>query len=391
MYRIMAVDDEPYVLEELHLLLDSHACDAEIVKECSYGSAALEMLPVCKPDIVITDICMPDIDGLELIREIRQKADYPIVFIVLSGYGQFDYGKQALKLGVIDYLVKPVFEEELLDALARAKRQLKEEYKKEALRHKLAEPFTRTRPVEETFYELQDGADVKISYQLPVFGDILGAILLLSDNAALECADVYFEECRSRFTEPGLVKTGVVNLLCDAGKEVQLQQLFIIKDWVEIINGCNTLTSLRLKTGDWIVFCCKQLQYRRLDKGNGLAAELKKYAEENYLEPLSLTQIASRLHASPVYLGQAFAKAYGEHFHAYLKRIRIEEAKRLLVQTKLTVKVISQKAGYENYQVFKKHFAQITGMPPAAYRKYEMAGREVELEKTEKGDGNETK
>jgi two-component system response regulator YesN len=116
MYKLMIVDDEPIILNGLRHLIEKHAWFSEIVG-ASDGIDALEKMETFKPDLLITDIHMPEMDGLELIRQAKQrKVDR---FIVLSGYDVFDYVREALRMNVVDYLLKPINKSELHDALER--------------------------------------------------------------------------------------------------------------------------------------------------------------------------------------------------------------------------------------------------------------------------------
>jgi DNA-binding NtrC family response regulator len=100
----MIVDDEPDMLSMLRLILEKKcACD---VITASSGLAALELLGDCKPDVIITDIKMPDLDGLQLLNKI-QAYDQTISVIIMTGYGTIDMAVQALKDGAYDFLQKP--------------------------------------------------------------------------------------------------------------------------------------------------------------------------------------------------------------------------------------------------------------------------------------------
>ncbi|MEX1029715.1 MAG: response regulator [Paenibacillaceae bacterium] len=116
MYKLMIVDDEPIILNGLRHMIGKFTWFSEIVG-ASDGIDALEKMNTFKPDLLITDIHMPEMDGLELIRQAKvRNVDR---FIVLTGYDVFDYARQALRLNVIDYLLKPIKKDELYDALER--------------------------------------------------------------------------------------------------------------------------------------------------------------------------------------------------------------------------------------------------------------------------------
>lgn len=112
MYRVMVVDDEEFVRDLLVKNLGKSALDIEVVAAASDGKEALSQALTLKPDIVITDIAMPFMDGLELISQL-QKAGLPCKTAIISGYDEFDYARRAISLGVKDYLLKPFLPRDL--------------------------------------------------------------------------------------------------------------------------------------------------------------------------------------------------------------------------------------------------------------------------------------
>lgn len=116
MYRVLIVDDEPFIVEGLYDLIDWPALGLEIVGQAGNGKQALEVLAKLPVDILMTDISMPVMNGLELIREVRQQRD-DLKVVILSGYNEFDYLKQAMTMGIENYLLKPVDVKELVATL----------------------------------------------------------------------------------------------------------------------------------------------------------------------------------------------------------------------------------------------------------------------------------
>lgn len=120
MYRIMIVDDEPLILAGISSLLSWEDYHCRIVGRASNGRQALEMFWQLKPDIVITDIKMPAMDGITFMKEVRE-AGGCASFILLTNLEEFALVKEALRLGAVDYLVKLELEEEsLVAALKKA-------------------------------------------------------------------------------------------------------------------------------------------------------------------------------------------------------------------------------------------------------------------------------
>ena len=123
MYALLVADDEALVRQGIIARLASLQATPARVLEASNGLEALNLIRLHRPQIVITDIRMPYMDGLALIAE-ATKLFPDTRFILLSGYADFEYAKQAIRLGVSSYLLKPVTNETLFQALSRAISQL---------------------------------------------------------------------------------------------------------------------------------------------------------------------------------------------------------------------------------------------------------------------------
>lgn len=125
MLKLLLVDDEPIILAGLHHLILSGRTAFTDIERASDAYEALDLLDTFHPDLIITDIQMPAMDGLEFIREARQRGAGR--FVILSGYDHFDYARQALRLHVNDYLLKPIQQKELFEILSRLTLEIMEE------------------------------------------------------------------------------------------------------------------------------------------------------------------------------------------------------------------------------------------------------------------------
>lgn len=112
MIRIFLADDEPKILRGLARQIESLGLEAQIVGTAQNGEEALEVLKRVRPDLAFVDINMPKRNGLELIQDIRA-LNLPMDVVIISGYDEFGYAQKAVRLGVSDYLLKPVEEEAL--------------------------------------------------------------------------------------------------------------------------------------------------------------------------------------------------------------------------------------------------------------------------------------
>lgn len=125
MYRVLLADDEQIVLRGLMKSIHWEQLDCQVAACSDSGEEAFRLAMELKPDIVITDIKMPGKTGLELIRELKE-AGLSAAFLVFSGYNEFDFAKEALRLETVDYLLKPMNIEEIEQAIQRAKLRVRE-------------------------------------------------------------------------------------------------------------------------------------------------------------------------------------------------------------------------------------------------------------------------
>ncbi|WP_438433422.1 response regulator transcription factor [Gorillibacterium sp. sgz500922] len=133
MYNVLIVDDEELITDGMKLLIDWQASGFRIIGTASDGLTALELAQRHPVDLVVTDVRMPELDGLELIAALRESGSAAKV-VILSGYGDFQYAKKAISFGVADYLLKPVEPEELDRTLAKLKAELDGELRDRAER-----------------------------------------------------------------------------------------------------------------------------------------------------------------------------------------------------------------------------------------------------------------
>lgn len=120
MYKALIVDDEPKVRSGLTKLIPALDAEWTVVGQAKNGNEALELVRRDMPDLVITDIRMPNMNGLDLLNVLRE---YPVQVVILSGYGYFEYAKTAIRFGAFDYLLKPLKPDEVRDLLGRLKKK----------------------------------------------------------------------------------------------------------------------------------------------------------------------------------------------------------------------------------------------------------------------------
>lgn len=129
MYNVLIVDDEPSAVSLLSNVIRKMCSDFEIQATAYNGIEALEVIHEIQPDLVLTDVRMPVMDGIELIRRISQ--EFPeIRVVILSGYSEFEYARSALIYGAEDYILKPVDISEFLKLMGKVKQKLDDQFYK---------------------------------------------------------------------------------------------------------------------------------------------------------------------------------------------------------------------------------------------------------------------
>lgn len=117
-YKVLIVDDEERIRKGMKNLLETVIGGYRVVAEASNGKKALDCLIACHVDVIITDIRMPEMDGMEFIRRVRNQLPKIPIF-VLSGYDEYEYMRQALKSNVTDYILKPIDRVEFAQSLSK--------------------------------------------------------------------------------------------------------------------------------------------------------------------------------------------------------------------------------------------------------------------------------
>ncbi|SHF40706.1 two-component system, response regulator YesN [Caldanaerobius fijiensis DSM 17918] len=146
MYKLLLVDDEEEVRKGIIKKIEWEKYGFDMVAEAENGWDALDVAEKMEPDVVITDIKMPFMDGIKLAENLREK--YPTIkVIILTGYDEFEYAQKAIKLNVVDYVLKPISSRELIDVLVKVKSQIDEEIAQRQDIQVLREHYRKSLPI----------------------------------------------------------------------------------------------------------------------------------------------------------------------------------------------------------------------------------------------------
>ena len=162
-YKVLLVDDEEEAIEAIRLKLEWETLGFKVIGSANNGVKALELVERLQPDVVITDIKMPYMDGLELARTLNE--DYQNIHIIIfTGFDEFEYAKEAVHLEIEEYMLKPINSQELSECLKRLKKTLDNEREEKLNVKKLEHYFNESLPMFQTnlFISLIEGGSRKL-------------------------------------------------------------------------------------------------------------------------------------------------------------------------------------------------------------------------------------
>jgi two-component system, response regulator YesN len=356
--RIIVIDDELFVRKGIITGVDWNKYNIEIAGEAADGVSGLALIKKEQPHIVVTDIRMPRMNGLDMIKEC--KSLYPsikiLVLSVLEDYGTL---RQAIQLGVDDYIHKLTHPDDLVKVLLKMKEDLSKEpavdyYNKDkksilAIGRPESHQTFVSGEVWKRYQNALEGNDKQLAWELfhKIFPEDLHQATELSAIKSEVCQ--WVSQCIQFVKEWG----GNPHLFQNAYEEIMQKEFYNdLKEWC-----------MRLHCFLWEMI--QEL------KGGPKRAEIEKakeYINLHYMEHIKIPDIAKNIGLSETYFSFLFTKETGKTFITYLQEKRVEEAKQLLRRRILPWIQVGEKVGFENPKYFAKVFKKHIGMTPVQYQ-----------------------
>ncbi|MDM5328977.1 response regulator [Neobacillus sp. CF12] len=383
-YNVVIADDEKLILNNLAQIIDWQGLDCEIIGTAQNGQEVMEIIKNQQVDLLLTDISMPEMSGIELLKTLNQIDNKPIV-ILISGYDDFEYAKEGIKNNVFDYFLKPIDYDELEDCVKRALNKLKEQKVSVYEREKYA------------IYELitSGKVDAQINNKQSLYFSMIvknykeDIELIFTKNEdflskwnpnlfvykLLDKEVMVVVEMAKRFiNQEGditdafsqqLLHEGSDQCIISVGKVVK--QLFEIKRSVDAakellkyenyIRG-NVLTEELLKK-----------EYKPSQSAADMMEEALDYIRSNFKTDLGVEKTAEQVGLSVSYFSLLFKQKTGLTFLDYLTNVRMEYACLFLQNTDLKTYEIAEKVGYTDQRYFSQVFKRKMKKTPSEYRK----------------------
>ncbi len=413
MYTIIVADDE----EELRLALiekvDWESVGFRLVGEAENGAEALELVEKFKPDVLLTDIQMPFVNGIELARQVREiHPSTQIAF--LSGHDDFSYAQQAIQYNIISYMLKPISAAELTEELLKIKEKIDEQFRSFATgspepKPEIAMPFFMTLLLDEFQVENDPKRDAQLFEKLVDIGVVskdggpflytVMTVSIVNDDSMNETREENVNALNSvlekYFKSVSFYINGKITSILISTKRGYDKYLHIaveeIYEKVKRIMGRDSVIGIgRLTEGlsnmhKTYVESVKAMDYSgKQKKGIFFIADMEQYRNSaqlisekalqiinaGYMNPdISLVSVSNEIAISPNYLSALIKKSTGCTFVDLLSKKRIEVATDLLLHSSYKVREIAEKCGYSDQHYFSYSFKKITGMTPNTCRR----------------------
>lgn len=417
---IMVVDDEYLVRLGIRQTISWEDYGFKVIAEADDGQLGVDMALQYNPDIIITDIRMPLMDGLEFMAKIRQNGLESHI-VVLSGYDEFAYAKVAMENGASAYLLKPIENAKLLDTILkigdeiRQERSMKEYYrrlegelptiKNQFLKGVLLGSVTDESVIKEKWTLLSIPLNIEDNFILVIKIDDYDMLLhKMKGNGVAHIKQFIFDNVH----ELVLSCTGVKGIIVEmAGDELAIILHFDISEQGEVEwlkSRCGDLANrfemafsqsisvgishryegvadiskayreASLAAGYKIFPGISSIRYIDESDEMGYRREIKEaieYIKNNYQRDITIEMAAHDLYISAFYLMHLFKEQLGRTFGECLIDYRIEMAKKLLKDPKYKIYEVGEMVGYKDPKYFSQLFKKITGMSPSDYIKHE--------------------
>lgn len=404
-YRVLLVDDEEEIRAGISRKIDWDSLGFTLAGEADNGEEALELAELVRPDVVLTDIKMPFMDGLELCRRLKRVLPAAKT-VVFSGFDDFEYARQAVGMGVSEYIMKPINAQEMSGVLLRLKDQLDQQQAERRDMESLRRRYEESLPVlRELFYtRLLDGqvraeqiGDRAARYEIQMpegpwtvalfdvdsleEAEQRDELLLLSVQgfltkyASLDCVvrTVLYNDSVALLAQTDQTYTLLEEL--ERLRALALNYLELEAVFGPGFTGVMPISQFRSldELEHWCVDRCLNLREllgrQRSDSAWRTVERAKHYIGQHYADSeLSVESVCTHLHLSPAYFSTLFKREEGMSFIAYVTNVRMERAAHLLLESDDKTYLIAEKTGYTDPNYFSYVFKRRFGISPSKYR-----------------------
>jgi len=344
MYKVLLVEDEVFVRESVKEIIDWEKWGFTVVGEVGTGTEAFEFIRRENPHLVITDILMPGMDGIELLKRTRE-AGFATKFVMLTCMNELHYAIQAMEYGATSYILKlSMSVEDLRKTLSKVSKELKEQ---EQERRRLPEQI----PASDDCLSWEEEKEFYRAFEHR------------NMERCLEIIDRIWLKFRDDGSSLPLVRH-VTERLAETCHRIA-EQPFHVRE----IEGMDSVDALHAYLADKI----RCLARRMAQESGELTShpEINKiiaYIHQHYDQDITVKMMARYVIMSENYVSALFRKKTGKNLIAYLHEVRINKAKEYIENTDLPISEIGRLVGFINDNYFIRIFKRHTKLTPSQYR-----------------------
>ncbi|MDO5541075.1 MAG: helix-turn-helix domain-containing protein [Eubacteriales bacterium] len=415
--KVLIVDDLPAIVESIKNGVNWEAAGVTKVYTACTAKEAKLLLSNFPVDVLLCDIEMPEENGLELATWAKSQ-DGSLEIIFLTAHAEFDYIMEAMHLGSFDYVLQPVKFEAVEKVLLKAKKKIEENRRL----HRLEGIVENTEKHSDRILELmltkneqnleQEADKICQDYmelckymfdKCVVFQMIVDVVRwkrLLYVKRRQEVKKVLENTFLSLFDEykirvavmPAKEESYWILILTEKGsisRKIWGQKIMEFYEFVErnmdfsiavypssaevdsdFISVYRSLENIRLENAEKTSGIYTEMRRTKIGKSvHPAIREALKYIDHNMNKNLSRTEVAKAVNVSEEYFSRLFRQETGDTFKDYMQMVKMEEAKKLLKETGLSIGIIASKVGYSNFSHFTQMFRSYTRMTPQEYRR----------------------
>ena len=341
--KIILVDDDRMALDGISRMLHWDRFNGQLMGCATSGDEAVALLEEHHPDVVISDIRMPGMDGLDLARYLYEHCPNTRM-ILISGHGEFEYAQRALQYQVTDYILKPI---------TRAKLN--------SLEERLAAINAELTADVPPWYACDEALRTQVSQALHK-GDMAAMGELLISN------DVF----RSLSDRRDVLGIQLLNYLFlyqeELGKDrasLDAMRQKAMEEYWKLTTQQERLAYLAAQYYDLMEYA----ENRKSEYANPIVSYCLQAIQDNYSDSnFNISNLADTLHLSLSYLSTVKKNATGQNISNYLSARRLERAQALLRDASIPIKDVCFSSGYDDPRYFAKFFKKHTGMTPSEFR-----------------------
>ena len=371
MKRIVIIDDEYMVVEGLKTLIDWTEHDAQVIGCAHNGAKGLELIMKEKPDIIFTDIKMPVMNGLTMIDNAR-KQGFDGIFIIFSGYNEFTYAREALSLGVISYIEKPVTIEQINNAMKKACR-IFDTKARNLMPSDKADSLSL-----ETATSPDDWAPAKSPFVKQLFSNtskIWQAIQKCDEDQLLSTLDTHFRILEESNASSIVILHECLRLMYIALSELRDDESDFVSRVMQGTPPFVELSRLNHKSQfrPWLtgrlLDVINWIREKNHSQKHIFVIQAREYLDAHFAEAISLQQLADVVHINAAYLSTLFKKEVGISYVKYLTDLRLTEARKRLLDGE-RVGIVCQEVGFKDGRHFAKLYKEKYGITPDREKKH---------------------